>query len=174
MKHILNNLSEQEKNAIREQHTGGMNVVTENFNKLLGSKLGDSKPLTEQTSMIGKAASAITGQGKSLPQPSSGNQYKKPPYCKIGQSQGTIVTAQTGTSGPDTSLGETGLALSLNGKEVCLISTKYPQGGYVTRPTTVAKTQNSTLPPPDKNLMRQQKMAGQKPDGLQQGDPRKG
>ena len=77
MKHILNDLTEQEKNAIREQHTGGMNVVTENFHKLLGSKLGDSKPLTEQTTMIGKAAgkaaSAITGQGKPAPQNQTGN-----------------------------------------------------------------------------------------------------
>lgn len=44
MKHILNNLSEEEKKAIREQHTGGMKVITENFKKLLNSKLGDSKP----------------------------------------------------------------------------------------------------------------------------------
>jgi hypothetical protein len=52
MKHILNNLSEQEKNAIREQHTGGMKVMTENFSKLTKSKLGDSKPLvTEQSEM---------------------------------------------------------------------------------------------------------------------------
>ena len=49
MKHILNNLSEEEKNAIREQHTGGMKVMTENFNKLLNSKLGDAKPLNEET-----------------------------------------------------------------------------------------------------------------------------
>lgn len=48
MKHILNNLSEEEKNAIREQHTGGMTVMTENFSKLLNSKLGDSKPLVEE------------------------------------------------------------------------------------------------------------------------------
>jgi len=49
MKHILNDLTEQEKNAIREQHTGGMKVITENFSKLTNSKLGDSKPLvTEQ------------------------------------------------------------------------------------------------------------------------------
>ena len=48
MKHILNNLSEQEKNAIREQHTGGMKVMTENFSKLLNSKLGDSKPLVSE------------------------------------------------------------------------------------------------------------------------------
>jgi hypothetical protein len=50
MKHILNNLTEEEKNAIREQHTGGMKVITENFSKLINSKLGDSKPLVaEQT-----------------------------------------------------------------------------------------------------------------------------
>jgi hypothetical protein len=48
MKHILNNLSEEEKNAIREQHTGGMTVMTENFSKLLNSKLGDSKPLVNE------------------------------------------------------------------------------------------------------------------------------
>lgn len=48
MKHLLNNLSEEEKNAIREQHTGGMKVMTENFGKLLNSKLGDAKPIVEQ------------------------------------------------------------------------------------------------------------------------------
>ena len=48
MKNLLNNLSEEEKNAIREQHTGGMKVMTENFSKLLNSKLGDSKPLVNE------------------------------------------------------------------------------------------------------------------------------
>jgi hypothetical protein len=48
MKHILNDMSEQEKNSIREQHTGGMKVMTENFNKLINSKLGDSKPLVNE------------------------------------------------------------------------------------------------------------------------------
>ena len=48
MKHILNDLSEQEKNAIREQHTGGMKVMTENFSKLLNAKLGDAKPLVSE------------------------------------------------------------------------------------------------------------------------------
>lgn len=47
MKHILNNLSDEEKNSIREQHTGGMKVITEKFSKLVNSKLGDSKPLVE-------------------------------------------------------------------------------------------------------------------------------
>lgn len=49
MKHILNDLSEQEKNSIREQHTGGMKVMTEGFSKLINSKLGDSKPLVSES-----------------------------------------------------------------------------------------------------------------------------
>jgi hypothetical protein len=48
MKHLLNNLSEEEKNAIREQHDGGMKVMTENFSKLINSKLGDAKPLVNE------------------------------------------------------------------------------------------------------------------------------
>ena len=48
MKHLLNNLSEEEKNSIREQHTGGKKIMIENFNKLVNTKLGDAKPLTEQ------------------------------------------------------------------------------------------------------------------------------
>ena len=50
MKHILNNISEEEKNAIREQHTGGMKLNTEKFKQLLETKQGDAKPLvSEQT-----------------------------------------------------------------------------------------------------------------------------
>lgn len=48
MKHILNNLTELEKNSIREQHTGGMKVMVEAFSKLLNSKLGDVRPISEQ------------------------------------------------------------------------------------------------------------------------------
>ena len=48
MKHLLNDLSEEEKNRIREQHTGGKKIMIENFNKLVNTKLGDAKPLTEQ------------------------------------------------------------------------------------------------------------------------------
>jgi hypothetical protein len=43
MKHLLNDLSEEVKNSIREQHTGGMKVVTENFSKLLNTKSGSVK-----------------------------------------------------------------------------------------------------------------------------------
>ena len=48
MKHLLNDLSEQEKNSIREQHTGGMKVMTESFSKLVKSKLGDVKPVVNE------------------------------------------------------------------------------------------------------------------------------
>lgn len=55
MKHILNNLSEEEKNSIREQHTGGMSVNTDRFKTLMESKLGDAKPfLSEQESWLSK------------------------------------------------------------------------------------------------------------------------
>jgi hypothetical protein len=66
MKHILNNLSEEEKNAIREQHTGGMKVMTENFNKLLNSKLCDSKPLVSEQSMTPRPDSEIISILKDL------------------------------------------------------------------------------------------------------------
>lgn len=49
MKHLLNNISEEEKNRIREQHEGGMKISTENFKQLLETKSGDAKPyLNEQ------------------------------------------------------------------------------------------------------------------------------
>ena len=55
MKHLLNNLTDIEKDSIRKQHTGGMKVMTENFSKLINSKLGDSKPLlSEQTNEFSK------------------------------------------------------------------------------------------------------------------------
>lgn len=52
MKHLLNNLSEEEKNRIREQHEGGMKVNTDKFKTLLESRSGNVKPLlNEQTSL---------------------------------------------------------------------------------------------------------------------------
>ena len=58
MKHILNDLSNEEKNSIREQHTGGMKVMTESFSRLLNAKLGDAKPLVSEQSVAGEPNSA--------------------------------------------------------------------------------------------------------------------
>ena len=52
MKHILNNISEEEKNAIREQHAGGMKLNTEKFKQLIETKQGDVKPLVSEESLI--------------------------------------------------------------------------------------------------------------------------
>ncbi len=60
MKHILNEMSEEEKNLIRQQHTGGMKVNTERFNKLLESKSGDVKPLINEQ-MVNAISKGITG-----------------------------------------------------------------------------------------------------------------
>ena len=49
MKHLLNNLSDEQKNSIREQHNGGMLVDTSRFKLLVESTLGDSKPLINKT-----------------------------------------------------------------------------------------------------------------------------
>ena len=49
MKHLLNDLTEQEKNGIREQYgRASIKVNTESFNKLIESKLGDVKLMSEQ------------------------------------------------------------------------------------------------------------------------------
>ena len=48
MKHLLNNLSEEEKNSIREQHEGGRKILIENFKKLVETKSGDVRPYNEK------------------------------------------------------------------------------------------------------------------------------
>jgi hypothetical protein len=78
MKHILNNISEEEKNAIREQHTGGMKLNTEKFKQLLETKQGDVKPLVSEQSysplgdvMTGsshKAVKAVFDSCRNVPQ----------------------------------------------------------------------------------------------------------
>lgn len=48
MKHLLNEMSEKEKNSIRGQHTGGKLIDTTKFRKLMESKLGNAKPLVSE------------------------------------------------------------------------------------------------------------------------------
>ena len=52
MKHLLNNLTEQEKNSIREQHTGGMEVVTKNFSRLMKLKMVINKLIKYRYLMV--------------------------------------------------------------------------------------------------------------------------
>jgi hypothetical protein len=48
MKHLLNEMSEEEKSFIRGQHTGGKVFDTTKFRKLLEYKLGNVKPLISE------------------------------------------------------------------------------------------------------------------------------
>jgi len=66
MKHLLNNISEEEKNSIREQHTGGMKISTDKFKTLLESKLGDSKPLVNEQSYDETLVDELNNIGGSL------------------------------------------------------------------------------------------------------------
>jgi hypothetical protein len=84
MKHILNDLTEQEKNSIREQHTGGMKVMTESFSKLINSKLGDVKPILSEQGfdMIGVMVDILTKT-----QPSAAKVKELCDLCKKSKAQ---------------------------------------------------------------------------------------
>ena len=49
MKHILNDISQEEKNRILEQHKGGKSIDTTRFKSLLESTMGNVKPLISET-----------------------------------------------------------------------------------------------------------------------------
>ena len=61
MKHILNDLYDDEKNRIREQHTGGKKITIENFNNLVNTKLGDSKPFLNEQAQAPDTFNVETG-----------------------------------------------------------------------------------------------------------------
>jgi hypothetical protein len=63
MKHLLNDLSEEEKNRIREQHSGGKKIVIENFKKLVDTKLGDAKPYLNEEEMTGAPQKITSKEG---------------------------------------------------------------------------------------------------------------
>lgn len=71
MKHLLNDISEEEKNRIREQHTGGMKIATDKFKKLVETNLGDVKPLISEADDSSWTALEVTF-GKSLGKDNSG------------------------------------------------------------------------------------------------------
>ena len=60
MKHLLNDLSEEERNNIREQHAGGMKLSNARFNTLLETKSGDVKPFISEQGTT-PTLSATTG-----------------------------------------------------------------------------------------------------------------
>jgi hypothetical protein len=78
MKQLLNNMSFEERQNIREQHTGGMNVMSDSFRRLVNAKLGNSKPLiSEDGNPEGKVVSSKLSEGiqNVLPQ-----MIQRPPF----------------------------------------------------------------------------------------------
>lgn len=73
MKHILNNLSEEEKNSIREQHEGGKKIVIENFKNLIETKSGDVKLFLNEN------PKTIIGEGEGIVPTHSVSDYVKEP-----------------------------------------------------------------------------------------------
>lgn len=52
MKHLLNNMTEEQKNAIREQHSGGMKIDLGKFKQMVETKLGDPKPFLNEKQIV--------------------------------------------------------------------------------------------------------------------------
>ena len=49
MKHLLNDMSQEEMNSIREQHTGGKKITLENFSNMVNKKLGEVPTLISES-----------------------------------------------------------------------------------------------------------------------------
>jgi hypothetical protein len=65
MKHILNNISENEKKEILNQYNGQLKIDNSKFNKLVENKLGNVKPiLSEQSTTANQSISQQFQQGK--------------------------------------------------------------------------------------------------------------
>ena len=87
MKHLLNNIPQEEKNRILEQHRGGKSIDTTRFKALLESKSGNVKPLimegptgnTQTTGVGTKPNTPSVGTKPNTPsvgtKPQQGNEY---------------------------------------------------------------------------------------------------
>jgi len=101
MKHLLNDLTEKEKNSIREQHTGGMKVVTENFSKLINAKSGNVKSFLKEE-MDFEMEASFADDTDSMVEPIM--RMLKPVYEKHG-SEG-VVDFLTGIIGTINDIGD--------------------------------------------------------------------
>jgi hypothetical protein len=54
MKHLLNDISQDDKNSILEQHVGGIRLESDNFFNMVNKKLGEVSPLISEQSSNAK------------------------------------------------------------------------------------------------------------------------
>ena len=61
MKHLLNDISQEDKNSILEQHVGGIRIDSDNFSKLLNKKRGNVNTfIVENEKTINEETESIT------------------------------------------------------------------------------------------------------------------
>ncbi len=61
MKHLLNDISQDDKNSILEQHVGGIRIESDNFSKLLNKKRGNVNTfIIENEETINEKTESIT------------------------------------------------------------------------------------------------------------------
>jgi hypothetical protein len=112
MKHILNDLSSEERNSLLEQHKGSLKVRTENFSKLINTKLGDSKPfLAEQQRATGW------------------NEGGEPELIRLSQLK-DILKKQSGSSAQIRLLNNTDFEVTLGDKKYTLIELRPNASGW--------------------------------------------
>ena len=65
MKHLLNDMSQDEMNAIRGQHTGGKKITVENFSNMVNKKLGEVPTILSESesSLVGSQGFELGEQG---------------------------------------------------------------------------------------------------------------
>jgi hypothetical protein len=99
--------------------------------------------IKEQSQQVPRKSTAVSSRppgtgGKPSPQSTGNNEYG--PYCRIGTAQGVIKQHATGSRGPNVKMGETGFGLfDASNKMICMISTKFTNGGTVVTSTPISK-----------------------------------
>ena len=84
MKNLLNNMSFEERQNIREQHKGGIKIISDSFRRLVNGKLGNSKPLVmEQTEAL---TSAGFNKVTEINLPDGAYMGNPPSYATLAQS----------------------------------------------------------------------------------------
>lgn len=88
MKHLLNNIPQEEKNRILEQHKGGKSIDTTRFKALLESKSGNVKPLImERDPREGTPPNTPVSGTRPSPPPVSGTRPNTP---RVSGNQPTV------------------------------------------------------------------------------------
>lgn len=105
MKHLLNNISEEEKNSIREQHSGGMKLMNEKFQQMVNKKLGQvnlyeqtDEPEVPKDPLLNRRTDYAVSNGFKLPVIKSEKDLQK--FLVLSRAD-LLYTSLTGFQSPD-------------------------------------------------------------------------